>query len=234
MPTRPSRLIGAYATHGATSGSTPSNCSTNRALPSSSNPDAQRRDTRGNAVQLRHMEPARVPLLHAAPTAHRRFLTGCIDWCKNNRADYPISCLGTLIKTGSESIEVTLRGRWLLIAGFVARMEDTRLVVFVRRIGGGRGLRGRAGKRVDALRGRPQSFRHQRRPVDDCSPGQAEIAQDGGTRGGTFHDEMDHCTAEKVRVGLRHAVVRPNVTGRTKDRISQSKRARAGSLVIAD
>ena len=38
--------------------------------------------------------------------------------------------------------------------------------------------------------------------------------------------------AEKARVGLRHAVVCPNVTGRTKERIAQSKRARAGSLAI--
>ena len=36
MPTCPSRSIGAYATHGAASGSTPSNCTTDRALPSSS------------------------------------------------------------------------------------------------------------------------------------------------------------------------------------------------------
>ena len=40
--------------------------------------------------------------------------------------------------------------------------------------------------------------------------------------------------AEKARAGLRHAVVCPNVTGRTKDRIAQSKRARAGSLAIVD
>ena len=40
--------------------------------------------------------------------------------------------------------------------------------------------------------------------------------------------------AEKVRVGLRHAVVCLNVTGRTKERIAQSKRARAGSLAIVD
>ena len=36
--------------------------------------------------------------------------------------------------------------------------------------------------------------------------------------------------AEKARAGLLHAVVCPNVTGRTKERIAQSKRARAGSL----
>ena len=36
MPTCPSRSTGAYATHGAASGSTPSKCTTDRALPSSS------------------------------------------------------------------------------------------------------------------------------------------------------------------------------------------------------
>ena len=43
--------------------------------------------------------------------------------------------------------------------------------------------------------GRSQSFRHQRRPVDDCSsPGRVGgMAQNGRTRGGTFHGEMDRC-----------------------------------------
>ena len=41
-------------------------------------------------------------------------------------------------------------------------------------------------------------------------------------------------TAEKVRADLQYAVVCPNVTGRTKECIAQSKRARAGSLVIVD
>ena len=38
--------------------------------------------------------------------------------------------------------------------------------------------------------------------------------------------------AEKLKAGLRHAVVCPNVTGRTQERIAQSKRARAGSLAF--
>ena len=59
---------------------------------------------------------------------------------------------------------------------------------------GGRGLRGGPGKRVDGVfPGRPQSFRHQSRPVNNCSPGRGEMAQNGGTRGGTFHGEMDCC-----------------------------------------
>ena len=40
--------------------------------------------------------------------------------------------------------------------------------------------------------------------------------------------------AEEARAGLRHIVVCSNVTGRTKKRIAQSKRARASSLAIVD
>ena len=38
--------------------------------------------------------------------------------------------------------------------------------------------------------------------------------------------------AEKAKVELGHAVVCPNVTGRTKESIVQSKRARTGSLAL--
>ena len=38
--------------------------------------------------------------------------------------------------------------------------------------------------------------------------------------------------AETTRAGLRHAVVCLNVTARIKERIAQSKRARAGSLAL--
>ena len=40
--------------------------------------------------------------------------------------------------------------------------------------------------------------------------------------------------ADKTKAGLRPAVVYPNVTGRTKKRIAQSKRVRAGSLAFVD
>ena len=59
--------------------------------------------------------------------AHHRSLTRCIGWGRHNRADHPISYLDTLVNTGSESIEATLRRRRILFAGFVARTEDTRL-----------------------------------------------------------------------------------------------------------
>ena len=121
--------------------------------------------------------------------AYQRFLTRCIGWRKHNRADHPIFYLDTLIKTGCESMEATLRRKRILFVGFVAitRMEDTRLpkcVMFGELVGGAGCGRG-AGKRVDGVfPGRPQSFRHQRRPVDGCSPGRGGTAQSGETRGG--------------------------------------------------
>ena len=69
--------------------------------------------------------------------------------------------------------------------------------------------------------------------MDDCSPVRGEMAQDGGTGGETFHGKM-YLSVEKARAGLRHALVCLNVTGRTKGKIVQSKRARAGSLAIVD
>ena len=64
----------------------------------------------------------------------------------------------------------------------------------VQRIGGGRVLRGGAGKIMDGLfPGRPHSFRHQHQPVDDCSLGRGETAQDSRTRDRTFHGEIDRC-----------------------------------------
>ena len=59
--------------------------------------------------------------------AHHRFLTRCIGWRKRNRAAHLISYLDTLLKTGSESIEATLRRRRILFAEYMARMENTRL-----------------------------------------------------------------------------------------------------------
>ena len=52
--------------------------------------------------------------------------------------------------TGRESVETIMRWRRILFAGFVARMEDTRLPKCdVQRIGGRRGLREGAGEIVD-------------------------------------------------------------------------------------
>ena len=101
---------------------------------------------------------------------------------------------GTLVKTGSESIEATLPRKADLVCEICGAHGgyDTAEVRDVRRNGGGRGLCGGPGKKMDGVfPGRPQSFRHRRRPVDDCSPGRGEMAQNGGTRGGIFYGKMD-------------------------------------------
>ena len=116
---------------------------------------------------------------------------------KGNCTEHPISYLDTLINMGSESIDAIMRRRWILFAVFVARREDTRLskcVMFGELMRGA----GCAGSQkyiwIGCLSpGRPQSFRYQRRPADDISRGRGEMTQDGGTRGGTFHGEMDSC-----------------------------------------
>ena len=64
-------------------------------------------------------------------------------------------------------------------------------------------------------------------------------AQDEGewrktTEQGAEHFMAKWIATEKVKAGLRHAVVCPNVTGRTKERIAQSKGVRAGSLGLVD
>ena len=51
---------------------------------------------------------------------------------------------------------------------------------------------------------------------------------------GVEHFMAKWIAAASARAGLQHAVVCPNVTGRTKEMISQSKRARDGSLALVD
>ena len=66
-------------------------------------------------------------------------------------------------------------------------------------------------------------------------------AQDEGEWRRTAEQEAERFMAkliatEKTRAGLRHAIVLvcPNVTGKTKKRVAQSKRARPGSLSIVN
>ena len=123
-----------------------------------------------------------------------------------------------------------MRRRWILFAGFVARMENTRLqkcVMFGEMGGGGRAAWGEQEKEwmvcfLDDLRAfslsKPTSGR-----LLYCSPGRGGMAQDGGTRGGTFHGEMNRCRQSQGCTRVQYAVVYSNVTGRTKKRITQSK-----------
>ena len=51
---------------------------------------------------------------------------------------------------------------------------------------------------------------------------------------GAEHFMAKWIVAKKAEAGLRHAVVCPNVTGRTKKRIAHSKWACADSLALVD
>ena len=79
-----------------------------------------------------------MPLRHASPSPPQA-LDSLHRLAKEHSRRPPNFLFDTLIKTGSESIETALRRRQVLFAGFVARMEDTRLlkcVVFGELVGG--------------------------------------------------------------------------------------------------
>ena len=168
--------------------------------------------------------------------AHDRFLARCIGWRTHNRANHPISYLDTLVKTGSESMEATLRRRRILFAGFVARMEDMRLAkcgMFREMVGGASCVGGQEKEWMGC-------FLDDLRAFGINADRWTTAAQDEREWRRTAKQGLEHfmakkwIVAEKTKARLRHAVVCPNVTGRTKERIAQSKRARAGSLALAD
>ena len=136
-----------------------------------------------------------MPLLHAAPSLPR-ILDSLHQMAKSQSHRPPYFLSGHAYQDGKSEH----RGDFTQEASLVCGICDghggyeTAEVRDVRRIGGGRGLCGEPGKRVDAVfPGRPHSFRHHRRPVDDGSPGRGEMVQNGGTRSGTCHGEMNRC-----------------------------------------
>ena len=150
-------------------------------------------------------------------------------------AQYPISYLDTLlVKTRSESIEATLRRRRILFAGLVARMEDTRLpkcVMFGEMVGGA----GCVGQKKEFMGCFLDDLRIFGINADQwTTAAQDEREWRRTAEQGAKYFMAKWIVAEKTKAGLRHAVVCPNVTGRTKERIAQSKRARAGSLALVD
>ena len=95
----------------------------------------------------------------------------------------------------------------------IAKVRD------VRRVGGGRGLCGGARTRVDGVfPGRPQSFRHQRRPVHTAAQDEGKWRRTAEQGAKKFMAKW--IAADKARAGLRHAVLCLNVTERTKERIA--------------
>ena len=127
MLTCPSRSIGVYATRGAASGGIPSNCTTDRALASSSNYACSEPRYSRQCCTAASRGAQRACHYDTLRRVHHSLLTRCIGWRKNDRAGHSIPHLDTLIKTGSKGIEVTLRRRRILYAEFLTRMEDSRL-----------------------------------------------------------------------------------------------------------
>ena len=122
-----------------------------------------------------------------------------------------------------------------MLAGFVARMEDTRLpkcVMFGESVWGA-GCVGSQGKK--GMGCFPDDLRAFSINADQWTT----AVQDEGEWRKTAEQGVEHfmaklIAAEEARAGLRHAVVCPNMMGRTKERIAQSKRARADSLALVD
>ena len=64
---------------------------------------------------------------------------------------------------------------------------------------------------------------YQRRPVDNCcSPGREGMAQDGGTRGGTFHGEMNHCRKSQGWITARSSMPEHDGKGQEEDSPKQA------------
>ena len=122
-----------------------------------------------------------------------------------------------------------------MFAGFVARMEDTRLpkyVIFGEMVGGAGCVGGQEKEWMGCFLDDLKAFGIN---ADQWTA----VAQDAGEWRRTAEQGMGYfvakwIVAEKNKAGLPHAVVFPNVTGRTKKRIAQSKRARTGSLALVD
>ena len=106
----------------------------------------------------------------------------------------------------------------------------------IRRTGGGRGLRG-GGQGKDKS-GWGVSWMTPE--LSASTPNQwTTTAQDEGewrkaAEQGAEPFMTKWMAAAKAKAGLQHAIVCPNVTGGTKDRLAQSKRVRAGSHAIVD
>ena len=122
-----------------------------------------------------------------------------------------------------------------MFAGFVARVEDTRhpkCVMFGELVRGAGCVGGQEKEWMGC-------FLDDRRAFGINTDQWITAAQDEGEWRRTAEQGAEHfmakwITAEEARAGLRHAVVCPNETGRTKERIAQSKRARASSLAFVD
>ena len=164
--------------------------------------------------------------------AHHSILTRCIGWRKHNRAHHPIFYLDTLIKTESESIEAALCKRRILFAGFVARTEDSRLpkcAMLGELVGGASCVGGQEKEWMGCFLDDLEAFGTN---ADQWRPQPRTRGNSEGRRNKGLNVSWRNKSLQR-KPGLDYCLC-PNVKGRTKDRIVQSKRARAGSLATFD
>ena len=163
---------------------------------------------------------------------HRRFLTRCIGW----RADHPISYLDTLLKTG-------VRASRRLYAGGGSCLRDLWRAWRIRGcrsagcsekwwgVGAVWGAREKSGWGVSWTTSELSASTPTSGGLQPRTSGNGAERQN---KGRSISWRNGSLVAEKAKAGLQHARVCPNVTGRTEERIAQSKRARAGSLALVD
>ena len=120
--------------------------------------------------------------------------------------------------------------------GFVACVEDTRLpkcVMFGELVGGADCMGGREKEWMGCFLDDLRAFGTNTDQWMTAAQNEGEWRR--AAEQGAEHFMGKWIAAKKAKAGLRHAVVCPNVTGRTKKRIAQSKRTtRAGSLTLVD
>ena len=75
---------------------------------------------------------------------HHSMLLRCLGWRKRKRGDHTLSYADAVAKTASESIEAIVRKRRISFSGFLARMEEERLIqrVMFGELVGGEGYAG--------------------------------------------------------------------------------------------
>ena len=119
------------------------------------------------------------------------------------------------MKTGSESIDVIIRRRRILFAGFVARVEDTILpkwIIFGELVGGAGCVWGQGEKWIGCFLDDLRAF--------GINTDQWTTSRENGARRRNkmrnVHGEMDRC---RKSAGLRHTLC-SNLTGSTKERIA--------------
>ena len=137
------------------------------------------------------------------------------------------------MRTESESTEATLRRRRTLFAGFVARMEDTRLprCVMFGQLVGSAGCVGDARKRVDGVfPGRPQIFGISAEQWTTAAQDEEKNGAGRRNKGRNFHGETYRCRESQGWTAACSSM--PERHGKDQEGGDSQKQARAGSLAI--